>query len=370
MQTPSFKHAFLEINTKAIENNFNYFKSVISPDTKIMAMVKANAYGLGAVQVSNILTNLGVDYLGVAFSSEAIELRQQGITKPILIMNTDHHSFQELVQNNIEPTLYNEELINLFGREIESIDSIEEYPIHIKINSGMNRLGFPPKEAQDVLRFLSKYPKLKVKSIYSHFAVSDVENEEEFTNHQTNVFLSAAKEISEGLGYKPIWHISNSAGATNFPNANLNMVRVGIGLHGFSTFDEHKKNLTPVASLKTFISQINHLETGESVSYGRKFIANKPTKIATISIGYGDGVPRLLGNSNGRVSINGTLAPIIGVICMDMLMIDISNIECKIGDEVTIFGENPRLEDVAKQANTITYEILTSISPRVERIYI
>lgn len=360
-------HAVLEINSEALKNNYTYLKSLLAPNTKIMAMVKANAYGLGAVKIAKILNQLNVDYLGVAYPVEAIKLRKKGIKTPIMVMNTDQDCYSQLIGHHAEPTIFSLEILEIFGNKIKKSPFHLSYPIHLEINTGMNRVGFSPKESSQVLALLKKFPQLEVKSIFSHFAESDNLNNTEFTEQQIAVFKETSQILTNGLGYRPLLHISNSSGTTNFPEAHLDMVRIGIGLYGYSNHPLHQENLQHVASLKTYISQIHDIQKGESVSYSRNFIAKKNIKIATLSIGYADGIPRNLSNGNYAVAINGKLAPITGIICMDMLMVDISHIDCQVGDEVTFFGKTPTFIEMAEKAHTIPYEILTSISPRVKR---
>lgn len=362
-------HAVLEINSKALKNNFNYLKSLVSPSTKIMAMVKANAYGLGAVKVAQILNELGVDYLGVAYPVEVIKLRKKGIQTPIMVMNADQDCYAQLIKYKAEPTIFSLEKLEKLGEKINNSPSLSAYSIHLEINTGMNRVGFSPNDTSKILKLLKKFPQLKVQSIFSHFAESDNLSDKAFTQHQINVFKETTELLVKRLSYRPLLHIANSSGTTNFPEAHLDMVRIGIGLYGYSNEPLHQKELEVVASLKTYISQIHHVEKGESVSYGRSFIAERKSRIATLSIGYADGVPRNLSNGNFSVKINGKLAPIVGLICMDMLMVDVSEIDCQVGEVATLFGKKPTFQEMAASANTIPYEILTSISPRVKRIF-
>ncbi|MCD1115469.1 bifunctional UDP-N-acetylmuramoyl-tripeptide:D-alanyl-D-alanine ligase/alanine racemase [Chryseobacterium turcicum] len=360
----------LEINLNALLHNINYHKSLLKPATKMMAMVKANSYGLGSYEISEFLQHHHIDYLGVAFVDEGVELRKKGITVPIVVMNPEQHSYETVIQYNLEPEIYSFRVLELFYEALQKSGYDKNYPIHIKLETGMHRLGFKDFELDDLIEILNKTT-LKVQSVFSHLSSSDMPTEKEFTLHQLETFEKNSSYLIKKLGYTPIRHILNSSGITNYTHHQYDMVRIGIGMLGESPNNEIQKQLHSVVSFKTVISQISLVENGESVGYSRRFKANHPTKIATIPVGYADGIPRLIGNQIGSVGVNKTLAPIVGSICMDMMMINVDHIpNVKEGDKVTVFNAKPSLKEFADYCKTITYEVLTSISPRVKRIYI
>lgn len=360
----------LEINLNAILHNINYHKSLLKPSTKMMAMVKANAYGLGSYEISEFLQHHHIDYLGVAFVDEGVELRKKGITVPIIVMNPEQHSYEAVIEYNLEPEIYSFRVLELFYEAVQKSGHDKKYPIHIKLETGMHRLGFKDHELDELSNALVN-KNLKVQSIFSHLSSSDIPDEREFTLNQLKTFEKNSAYLIEKLGYTPIRHILNSSGITNYTDHQYDMARIGIGMLGESSDSEIQKQLRSVVSFKTVISQISVVENGESVGYSRRFKAQHPTKIATIPVGYADGIPRLIGNQIGNVGISKTLAPIVGSICMDMMMINIDHIpHVKEGDKVTIFNAKPSLKEFASYCKTITYEVLTSISPRVKRIYV
>ncbi|PWW28541.1 bifunctional UDP-N-acetylmuramoyl-tripeptide:D-alanyl-D-alanine ligase/alanine racemase [Chryseobacterium sp. AG844] len=360
----------LEVNLNAILHNINYHKSLLKPGTKMMAMVKANAYGLGSFEVSEFLQHHHIDYLGVAYADEGVELRKKGITTPIIVMNPEQHSYQTIIEYNLEPEIYSFRVLELFYEAVQKSGYDKKYPIHIKLETGMHRLGFKDFELDQLNETLS-HKNVKVQSMFSHLSSSDMPEEKEFTLKQLEVFEKNSSYLIEKLGYTPIRHILNSAGITSYKDHQHDMVRIGIGMLGESADPEIQKQLRSVVSFKTVISQISTVENGESVGYSRRYKADHPTRIATIPVGYADGIPRLIGNQVGNVGINKTLAPIVGNICMDMMMINVDHIpNVKEGDTVTVFNAKPSLKEFAGYCKTITYEVLTSISPRVKRIYI
>lgn len=360
----------LEINLNAILHNINYHKSLLKPNTKMMAMVKANAYGLGSYEISEFLQHHHIDYLGVAFADEGVELRKKGITTPIIVMNPEQHSYQTIIEYNLEPEIYSFRVLELFYEAVQKSGYDKKYPIHIKLETGMHRLGFKDFELDHLSETLSE-KNLKVQSMFSHLSSSDMPEEREFTMNQFKVFDKNSSYLIEKLGYTPLRHILNSSGITSYTDHQYDMVRIGIGMLGESPDSEIQKQLQSVVSFKTVISQISMVEDGESVGYSRRFKADHLTKIATIPVGYADGIPRLIGNQVGSLGVNKTLAPIVGNICMDMMMINVENVpNVKEGDMVTVFNAKPSLKEFAGYCKTITYEVLTSISPRVKRIYI
>ncbi len=360
----------LEINLNAILHNINYHKSLLKPDTKMMAMVKANAYGLGSYEISEFLQHHHIDYLGVAFVDEGVELRKKGITVPIVVMNPEQHSYETVIAYNLEPEIYSFRVLEQFYEAVQKSGYDKKYPIHIKLETGMHRLGFKDSELDELSSTLAQ-KNLKVQSIFSHLSSSDLPSEKEFTLHQLEIFERNSSLLIKKLGYTPIRHILNSSGITNYTDHQYDMVRIGIGMLGESQNSEINKQLRSVVSFKTVISQISIVVDGESVGYSRKFKTDHPTRIATIPVGYADGIPRLIGNQIGNVGIHKTLAPIVGNICMDMMMINVDHIpDVKEGDTVTVFNAKPTLKEFAEYCKTITYEVLTSISPRVKRIYV
>lgn len=359
----------LEINLNAILHNINFHKSLLKPETKMMAMVKANAYGLGSYEISEFLQLHHIDYLGVAFADEGVELRKKGITTPIIVMNPEQHSYDAVIEYNLEPEIYSLRVLELFNEQLIKSGNQQKYPIHIKLETGMHRLGFKDFELDELTEKLNTM-NVKVQSIFSHLSSSDVPEEKEFTLNQIETFEKNSSYLITQLDYKPLRHILNSAGISNYSDYQYDMVRIGIGMIGESSNKKIKKQLQDSVSFKTVVSQISEVKQGESVGYSRKFKAEHNTKIATIPVGYADGIPRMVGNKVGNVGINKKLCPIVGNVCMDMMMINVDNANVKEGDSVVIFNSHPTLEEFSKYCNTITYEVLTSISPRVKRIYI
>ena len=360
----------LEINLNAILHNINYHKSLLKPTTKMMAMVKANAYGLGSYEISEFLQHHHIDYLGVAFVDEGVELRKKGITVPIIVMNPEQHSYETVIAYNLEPEIYSFRVLEQFYEAVQKSGYDKKYPIHIKLETGMHRLGFKDAELDELSSTLAQ-KNLIVQSIFSHLSSSDLPSEKEFTLNQLEIFERNSSLLIKNLGYTPIRHILNSSGITNYTDHQYDMVRIGIGMLGESQNSEINKQLHAVVSFKTVISQISIVGDGESVGYSRRFKTDHPTKIATIPVGYADGIPRLIGNQVGNVGIHKNLAPIVGNICMDMMMINVDHIpNVKEGDTVTVFNAKPTLKEFAEYCKTITYEVLTSISPRVKRIYV
>ena len=357
----------LEVDLDALVHNFNFYKSRISPQTKLICMVKANGYGAGAVEIAKTLQYHRCAYFAVAVAEEGIELRKEGISTPIIVLNPEVNGFEELFSKDLEPEVYNFRILDAFIREAER-RGITNYPIHLKIDTGMHRLGFLPAQIPELLERLKSQKGLKVKSVFSHLAASESWMFDSFTQEQIDIIDVAHREIGEKLGY-PVWkHILNSAGIERFINAQWDMVRLGIGLYGVSA--SGLNGLKNVSTLKTTILQIQEIPNHETVGYGRKEALNRDAKIATIRIGYADGLDRKSGNRKGKVWINGKYAPIVGNVCMDLCMIDITGIDAKEGDPVIVFGENLPVLEVAESIDTIPYEILTSISPRVKRVYV
>lgn len=359
----------LEINLKALVDNVNFFKSKLRPETKIMAMIKANSYGTGSFEIAQTLEHQKIDYLGAAYADEGVELRKAGITLPIMVMNPEQSSYSSIIDFKLEPEIYSSRVLDLFLQTLKEKSITEAYPIHLKIDSGMNRLGFRAEQIEELIQKLKSEKSVVVKSIFTHLATADVPEEKTFAKEQLRIFDEIYDKISVELNIKPVKHALNSPGIIHFPEHQYDAVRLGIGMYGISDDEETQKQLKNVVTFKTVISRISEIEAGETVSYGRRFKAERKTRIATLPVGYADGIRRSLGNGVGKVNVHGKLVPIVGTVCMDMLMLDVTNCPCKEGDEVIIFGENPSISEVAEQMGTIPYEVLTSISSRVKRVY-
>ena len=360
--------SILEINLDAIRTNLRYFMGLIGSDVKMMAMVKAFSYGTGSFEIANILENAGVDYLAVAYADEGIELRRAGIRLPIMVMNTEEAGFENLVKYDLEPELYSFKIINSFIAFLQSRQKTY-YSVHIKLDTGMHRLGFEPADMGNLCSLLKDTVEIKVASIFSHLAGSSEPHLDEFTRQQASSFAEMCSHIEESLGYITIKHIANSSAILRHPDLHLNMVRLGIGLYGVDDDPASQYYLKHVATLKTTISQIREVKAGESVGYSRAGLVKEDTTVATVRIGYADGYPRALGNGKGQMLVNGKYATVIGNVCMDMTMLDISGIDAREGDPVIVFGENPSITRLASWANTIAYEMLTGVSQRVKRVY-
>lgn len=354
----------LELSTQGFRSNYRYFRSLLRPSTKLLVLVKANAYGHGAVEFASLLQAEGADYLAVALPIEGVQLRRNGISLPILVLTSGVDFFPEIVDYKLEPGIPNLYTLQSFCAYLDE-RGIAEYPVHIKLDTGMHRLGFMSSELEELCEFLKSHPQVKVKSIYSH--LSDAECRE-YSLSQIDKFQRYAAAIGDALGYKPMWHVLNSAGIQLYPEYQFDMVRLGIGIYGISAVSDVK--LSVVASLKVKVLQVKHLtEEDGAVGYGRHGkIAASGTSIATIPVGYADGVDRRLGCGAASFELNGHLVPTIGNICMDMTMLDVTGLDVKAGDTVTIFGRNPRIETLAETLGTIPYEIFTSIPQRIERI--
>jgi alanine racemase len=355
----------LEINLSALVRNLNFFKSKLKSTTKLMVMVKAFSYGGGSYEIANILQYHNVDYLAVAYADEGKALRESGITIPILVLNPEVSSYKTLISYNLEPEIYSIRVLNEFLKVLGD----NNYSIHLKIDTGMHRLGFRKEEVAKLISVLKNNKNIEVKSVFSHLSSADDLSESNITKKQAQYLQAVYSSICREINYKPLLHLLNSMGVVNYPEYQFDMVRVGLGLHGISFNTNAQQFLEPVTSLKTVISQVRIVNKGEGVGYNRKFKADKETIIATLPIGYADGIDRRWGNNIGDVVIGGTRAKIVGTIAMDMLMVDVSNVECAEGDEVEIFGKQIRVTEIAEKIETIPYEILTKISPRVKRIY-
>jgi Alr-MurF fusion protein len=357
----------MEIDLDAMVYNLNYYRKKLSPATKVMAMVKAFSYGTGSVEVAKALQYRRIDYLAVAIADEGIELRNNGIEVPILVMNPEEHSFDVMIENRLEPNIYRFELLQKFDEALKR-NAVNNFPVHLKVDTGMKRLGFDhPEEMNNVAEYIKMHDTMYIRSVFTHLAVSDDPKNDEFTRLQFRRFTEYCDILTNQFDYKILRHILNSSGIERFPEMELDMVRLGIGLYGVSPFCQNE--LHNVATLKTTISQIRTVDAGETIGYGRKGIANKALTIAILPIGYADGLDRKLSNGVGKVLIGKSKAPIIGTICMDMCMVDITGIEAHEGDRAIIFGEDLPVSEVAATLGTISYEILTSIGQRVKRVY-
>jgi alanine racemase len=360
----------LEINLNALIHNLNIYRNLLEPETLLMAMVKASAYGSGSDEVAKILEFNRVNYLAVAYSDEGVELRKSGINLPILVLNPEAASFDSIIRYQLEPEIYSFSLLDDFQNYLASFNFSEPYPIHIKVNTGMNRLGFEAAEAEQLASRLAQNKVLKVASIFSHLAGSDAAAFDDFTEKQVARFKDFYKKIVQQLPYQPLRHILNSSGISRFKQHQMDMVRLGIGLYGIDGNPNIQQHLETVSTLKATISQIKNIPITETVGYNRSGKIQQPIRSATISIGYADGLMRHAGNGQIKVLIRGQEVPIIGNVCMDMCMIDVTDVPVvKEGDEVIIFGTDQPIQHLAKALNTIPYEIFTNISPRVKRVY-
>lgn len=359
----------LEINLQSLAHNYTYLRSQLKPNTKFMGVVKAFAYGSDSVAIAQKLVEIGVDYLAVAYAEEGVVLRNAGVQVPILVLHSQVVSFDIIIERCLEPSIYSKRILTEFITTAEKHGQ-KNYPVHLKFNTGLNRLGFAENDIDELLKIIKETDAIKVASLFSHLAASEDINEKEFTKNQIDSFTRIATKVDKKLSYKPFKHLANTSGILNYPEAHFDMVRSGIGLYGFGNEIQFDEKLIPIASLKTNISQIHSIKVNQSVGYNRAFKADKNRVTATLPLGHADGIGRIYGNGKGVVSINGQPAPIIGNTCMDMIMIDITGIDCQEGDEVIIFGSCNKANTFAENANTISYELITGISQRVKRIFI
>lgn len=364
---PKTQETVLEIDLSAITHNFEYLKSKLKKNTKFLAVVKAFAYGNDAEEIALFLENLDVDYFAVAYTDEGVALRNAGVTKPILVLHPLPTGFSTIINRCLEPSIYNTKVLNEF-LHIAAEKNQKDYPIHLKFNTGLNRLGFSEQDIEGIYSKVNSSDAVRITSIFSHLAASEDLSEKEFTLHQINSFKNISETFKSVFGYQPMLHICNTSGILNYPKAHFDMVRSGIGLYGFGNSEKENKNFRPIASLKSVISQIHDIEEGETVGYNRAYKSNSVMKTATIPIGHADGIGRLYGHGKGYVIIAGKKAPIVGNVCMDMIMVNITGIDCQEGDEVILFDSSNTADDLAHSANTISYELITAISQRVKRI--
>ena len=359
----------LEINLQGCLENYRYFRSRLEDSTKLLVLVKANAYGHGAVEFASLMEEAGADYLAVAYPVEGVELREGGVRTPIMVLTAGTDFFNEIIDNDLEPGIPNLYSLKALCGILDK-RGVTDFPIHIKLDTGMHRLGFMTEELDELVEYLKDCRSVRVKSIYSHLAAADEPYSDEFTLGQISLFKENADSLSESLGYRPMYHILNSAGIERFPQYQFDMVRLGIGIYGVSVIPGN--HLCPVASFKCKILQIKQLNPGDgTIGYGRHGkIAPEGTVIATIPVGYADGLDRKLSCGKGWFTVNGRKVPTIGNICMDMTMLDVTGADAQVGDTVTIFGENPTVSELASILDTIPYEIMTSVPRRIERIIV
>ncbi len=354
----------LEINLDALRSNLKSYRHELRPEVKLMAMVKAFSYGSGSYEIASLLQHEGADYLAVAYTDEGVELRKSGIRLPIMVMNTEMAGFDNLLAFNLEPEIYSFNILESFRYYLHQ-KQVRNYPVHLKLDTGMHRLGFLPGDMQKLCNLLAADNPFLVKSVFSHLVGSENSKHDAFTKQQGDSFLAMAGDIEKLTGYPFLKHIANTSAIHRHPQLQFDMVRLGIGLYGV----DERRSLQNVTTLKTTISQVKNISKGESVGYSRSGVLERDSVIATVRIGYADGYPRILGNGSGKMLVNGQLAPVIGNVCMDMTMLDVTGIDADEGDEVIVFGEALPVSRVAQWANTIAYEILTGISQRVKRVY-
>ena len=359
----------MTVDLSAIRHNLDVFRSHLKPGVKTMAMVKAFGYGSGSYEIAGLLQQAGIDYLTVAYTDEGVGLRKAGISCPIMVMSPDVTSFDRMIAWKLEPELYNARSLDAFVT-IASALEVKAYPVHLKLDTGMHRLGFGLEDLEALIVKIHNSPEVKIASIFSHLAASDDPAQDEFTSRQAGLFEHMSRSIIDFLDYKPLRHLCNSASIMRHEAFHYEMVRLGIGLYGVDGTGNQNK-LLPISTLKTTIAQTRWVAAGETVGYGHDAVMDKRTRIATICIGYADGLPRSLGRGKAYVQIHGRNAQLVGSICMDMCMVDITHIpEVVEGDEVIVFGKDPAITQLADWAGTIAYEIMTGISQRVKRIYV
>lgn len=358
----------MEVDLEAMRHNLNHYRERCGPQVRIMGMVKANGYGTDAVELARFLTHERVAWLGVAYADEGIQLRRQGIRTPVLVMNPEPVPMETLHRYQLQAEVYDQRSLRA---AIDFAAHVPDAPaVHLKLDTGMHRLGFTPQELPALLGELRHRPRLQVASIFSHLAASEDPRNDAFTRQQIATFRQLSTTLSEALGYKPLLHIANSAAITRFPEARLDLVRLGIGLHGIGADEAETAQLRPVETLRTVVAQVKEIPAGESISYGRKTVLGEPARVAVLPIGYADGLPSRLGEGRGRVWIAGQEAPILGAVCMDMCMVNVTNIPCAPGDEAIVFSPEHPVQHYAADLGTIPYEALTGISPRVKRVFV
>ena len=357
----------MEIDLSSMDHNLRFFRSKLQKETKVLAVVKASGYGSDSIFVARFLESKGVDYFAVAYADEGIALRESGIKAPILVLHPQQQNLELIVNHRLEPNLYSKKIFLSFLELADKLH-LEAYPVHLKFNTGLNRLGFKKEDTSFLLDKLKGAGSVIMKSIFSHLVASEDENARSFTLEQIQKFRKIASLFESSLGFRPLLHMSNTSGILNYPEAHFDMVRLGLGLYGFSNDETMDVKLKNVISLKSVISQIHQVEKEESVGYNMGFIADRPIQTATIPLGHADGFFRSLGQNKVSVRINNRRAPVIGNVCMDMIMVDVTGIPCEEGDQVIIFDSQEDILELAAQANTISYEILTAIGHRIKRV--
>ena len=359
----------LEINLNALVHNLKEYQKLLQPNVKIMAMVKAFAYGSGGAEIASVLQYHNVNYLGVAYADEGVELIKAGISLPIMVMNAEDASFQAIVDYNLQPVIYSFDLLHRFENYLRE-QGLSSYPVHIEIETGMNRLGFALEEVDQLAQHIANNALLNIQSVFSHLAASEDATQDAFTLQQKQKLDEAVRIITKYIAYPFLKHISNTAAIVRHPQLQMDMVRLGIGLYGIESDNLNELDLQPVATLQTTIAQLKHIKKGESVSYNRRGVVARDSVIATVRIGYADGYSRQFSNGVGKMWVNGKPAPVMGAVCMDMTMLDVTDIaNVKEGDEVILFGSQLPVKQVASWINTIPYELMTTVSQRVKRIY-
>ena len=364
---PEAQHSVLEIHLGALRHNYQFLKNKLHDQTKFLAVVKAFVYGNHSMIVPKTLEDLGVDYMAVAYVHEGVTLREAGLKTPIMVFHPQPASFKQAIEYDLEPTIYSPRTLKQF---LHTANEQNQYPVHLKFNTGLNRVGFWENDVDNIFNTLGDSTCLEIRSVFSHLAASDDPSEEAFTQKQIRSFDNIYKKVSHRLQRAPLKHILNTSGILNYPEAQYDMVRSGIGLHGYGNDPKFDRQLKPLATLKTVISQIHKIEPNETVGYNRVFTSDDFLTTATLPIGHADGIGRHFGLNKAHVLVNGKAAPIIGNVCMDMMMVDITGIPCHEGDEVIVFGGAHSAEDFASTGNTISYELITGISPRIQRVVI
>lgn len=359
-----------EVNLNKLTDNVNYYRGLVKPSTKLMCMVKAMGYGSGSVEVAQTLQHMGVGYLAVAYADEGVELRSADIRLPIMVMSPEVDAFEDMISHRLEPEIYSFRILNLFVKQLDAMGVSEPFPVHIKVDTGMHRLGFQEQELMTLLQTLKVLPQITVVSVFSHLAASDNPTLDDFSTTQIKLFTKACELLENGLGYSFLKHICNSGGISRFPSAHFDMVRLGIGMYGLGVNAGEQTKLSNVGALKTRISQIKKVTPGSTIGYNRNGKVLSETTIAVLPIGYADGYSRMLGNGQHGVYIHGQFCKTIGNICMDMCMVDVSEVNCKEGDEAVIFDTHIQINQMAEAMRSIPYEVLTSVSGRVKRVYV
>lgn len=356
----------LHINLKKLAHNYTYLRQRLAEKTLFIAVVKANAYGQGAVEIAQKLAALGADWLAVAYADEGISLREAGITHPILVFYPQFESIDRIIDHQLEPALYSPAFVEAFNKVLNK-RQLSDYPVHLKCNTGLNRIGLSHEELMEFLAQKENHP-FRVKSVYSHLGATENQRPCALTQKQVARFLSIKKEVEKTYSMPPFFHLVNTSGIFNYPEYHFDAVRAGIGLYGFANHPDWDKELLPVASLKTSIVQIHLVEAGESVGYNEGWIAKEKSQIAVLPIGHADGIGRHFGKERGKVWINGQAAPIVGNVCMDMLMVNVTSIDCTLHDTAVLFDDAHSAHELAEKVGTISYELLTALSPRIQRV--